>query len=121
MTFRTIPPILGLLLSFAAVLLVPAASALAADSIKAKQGKEIAERWCSSCHLVSTDQKQAGAVGTPSFMAIAAKYDGAVDVLQGFLIEPHPPMPDMALTRREIQDLIAYIASLKPASETPAE
>jgi mono/diheme cytochrome c family protein len=31
------------------------------------------------------------------------------------LTAPHPPMPPVSLTRREIQDVIAYIESLKDA------
>jgi hypothetical protein len=29
------------------------------------------------------------------------------------LLDPHPKMPDMGLSRREAEDLAAYIASLK--------
>jgi hypothetical protein len=29
-----------------------------------------------------------------------------------FLLDPHPKMPDMALTRAEAADLAAYISSL---------
>lgn len=75
-------------------------------------GKQIAQRWCSTCHIVGSDQKSAAAVGTPSFMAISKKYGGGVDSLAGFLADPHPPMPSLSLTRQEINDLIAYIGSL---------
>ncbi|XSG82263.1 MAG: c-type cytochrome, partial [Methyloligella sp. ZOD6] len=75
-------------------------------------GKQIAEQWCASCHLVGPDQETAAAVGTPSFMAISKKYGSGVDVLAGFLADPHPPMPSLSLTRQEINDLIAYIGSL---------
>jgi hypothetical protein len=30
-----------------------------------------------------------------------------------FLLDPHPKMPDMALSRSEAADLAAYIVSLK--------
>jgi len=30
-----------------------------------------------------------------------------------FLLDPHPKMPDMSLSRAEAADLAAYIASLK--------
>ncbi len=83
-------------------------------------GKQIAERWCSTCHVVGPDQKAAAAVGTPSFMAISKKYGGGVDSLAGFLADPHPPMPSLSLTRQEINDLIAYIGSLDEG-ESPAE
>jgi len=34
-------------------------------------------------------------------------------VLAAFLANPHPPMPNLSLSRRDIQDLLAYIATLK--------
>lgn len=29
------------------------------------------------------------------------------------MADPHPPMPDMSLTRSEMRDLLAYIRSLR--------
>ena len=37
----------------------------------------------------------------------------AVAKLTFFLLDPHPKMPNMQLTRTEAGDLAAYIASLK--------
>ncbi|MFD0987041.1 c-type cytochrome [Methyloligella solikamskensis] len=85
----------------------------------AVSGKQIAERWCSTCHLVGPKQETAAAVGTPSFMAISKKYGDSVDMLAGFLADPHPPMPSLSLTRQEINDLIAYIGSLDKGAEKP--
>ena len=82
-------------------------------------GKQIAERWCSTCHMVGPKQESAAAVGTPSFMAISKKYGDSVDMLSGFLADPHPPMPSLSLTRQEINDLIAYIGSLDKGEAKP--
>ena len=102
----TIASLLFVLLSAAGL----AGSAVAQDY--ADTGRAIAERWCSSCHLVSPDQS--GAVAdVPSFMSIAQRSDSEIDALEGFLADPHPPMPDMSLTRSEIRDLLAYIRSLR--------
>ena len=87
-----------------------AGSALAQGN--ADTGGAIAERWCSSCHLVSPEQTSAVA-DVPSFMSIAQRSDSELDALEGFLADPHPPMPDMSLTRNEIRDLLAYIRSLR--------
>jgi cytochrome c len=35
------------------------------------------------------------------------------DQLRAFLSHPHGAMPDLALTRAEIDDLIGYIATLR--------
>lgn len=75
-------------------------------------GGQIALRWCSTCHLVSEDQTSASA-DAPTFRSIAAKYGDESDALAAFLADPHPPMPNMSLTRREIRDLVAYIGSLQ--------
>jgi mono/diheme cytochrome c family protein len=89
-----------------AVALLPAAS-FAAD---ATNGKIISKRWCSACHLVSADQKTASA-DVPGFAAIARK-KLPQEQLRAFLMDPHPKMPDMNLTRSEIEDIVAYIRSL---------
>jgi cytochrome c len=78
----------------------------------AERGAEIAERWCSACHLVSERQEQA-TPDAPTFMSIAERSPEAIDALAGFLMDPHPPMPDLSLTRVEIRDLLAYIESLQ--------
>lgn len=74
-------------------------------------GRQIAERWCAACHIVAPQQERAADAAVPSFMAIATGADG-LEWLEGFLADPHPPMPDLSLTRQEIRDLRAYFAEL---------
>ena len=78
----------------------------------ASTGRTIAERWCASCHLIGPNQTQAMG-DAPAFANIAERSPSEVEALAGFLADPHPPMPDMSLTRQEIRDLLAYIASLR--------
>ncbi len=78
----------------------------------AKQGAVIAKRWCASCHVVAKDQTSANA-DAPSFFDIAQRRTDA-KALSNFLVDPHPPMPDMHLSRKEIDDLVTYIRSLDP-------
>ena len=91
-----------------ATTLVPTA-VLAADSVN---GELIAHRWCASCHVVAANQ-QAAASEVPPFSTIARKPDFDSGKLAFFLLNPHPKMPDMSLTRAEAGDLAAYIATLK--------
>jgi hypothetical protein len=58
--------------------------------------------------------KQTGTVpqGPPSFVVIA-KSGLDTDQLRTFLTHPHGAMPDLALTRSEIDNLILYIQSLQ--------
>jgi mono/diheme cytochrome c family protein len=82
-----------------------------ANGADANHGAELAKRWCAGCHIVAPDQSQ-GSDEVPSFASIARKPGFGADKLTYFLLDPHPKMPDMALTRREAEDLAAYIARL---------
>src|SRR6516162_807968 len=83
--------------------------ALAAD---ASNGQRLAQRWCSGCHLVSASQSTT-TDQVPPFATIAKMpgFDAAKVAL--FLLNPHPKMPDMNLSRAEAADLAAYIATLR--------
>ena len=85
------------------------AGALAAD---VSHGKALAETWCANCHLVAPEQRQASA-DVPSFASIGQQPDFNPGRLALFLLDPHPKMPNLSLTRAEAADLAAYIASLK--------
>jgi mono/diheme cytochrome c family protein len=77
-----------------------------------QNGAMLAQRWCASCHLVSKDQSKA-VDGVPSFAAIASRTSFDGERLAFFLLDPHPVMPNMTLTRNEARDLAAYIATQK--------
>ena len=74
-------------------------------------GERLAKQWCASCHIVSSDQTR-GADNVPAFAAIARMPGFTAQNIGQFLLDPHPKMPDMDLTRDEARDLGAYIASL---------
>jgi mono/diheme cytochrome c family protein len=98
------------LLGFCA-LVAAATSADMASAADAYNGGEIARRWCEPCHVVAADQR--GTTGeAPPFAFIATKPGFDVGQLSMFLLDPHPKMPNMSLTRIEAGDLAAYIASL---------
>lgn len=90
------------------------APAVAGD---AAHGKRIAERWCATCHVVTSAQTRA-MVDAPSFADVARRRADA-KALANFLVDPHPKMPDMHLSRREIDDIVAYIRSLDPRPHEP--
>jgi len=97
------------LLTCTAVGICFAASAFAADP---DNGERLAQRWCASCHVVTTQQRQASA-DAPPFATIARMPDFNTEKLAFFLLDPHPKMPNMALTRQEAADIAAYIAKLR--------
>ncbi|WP_262266377.1 c-type cytochrome [Microvirga yunnanensis] len=77
-----------------------------------ERGRQLADRWCASCHLVGPEQREASA-DVPSFASVARRDDLSEALLAAFLTNPHPPMPNMSLTRQEIADVLAYIRGLR--------
>jgi mono/diheme cytochrome c family protein len=80
----------------------------------AKTGHALAKKLCSGCHIVDSDT--AGATvpaDVPSFETIANTPGQTVETIAGRIVVPHPPMPQIQLTRLEIGDIAAYILSLR--------
>jgi mono/diheme cytochrome c family protein len=92
-----------------AAAVVDSAPSIAAD---VNHGRQVARRWCVSCHLVAVNQRQT-MTEAPPFSTIARKPDFDVNRLTAFLLEPYPRMPNMSLTRVEAADTAAYIGSLR--------
>lgn len=102
---------MGFLRAFA-VSSIAATLATSAQAGDAGRGAVIAQRWCASCHVVAREQTSANA-DAPSFFDVAQRRANRKEIAN-FLIDPHPPMPDMHLSRREIDDIVSYIRSLDP-------
>jgi mono/diheme cytochrome c family protein len=103
------------LLPLLATLAPGAASAQGAPPGDPTAGRELARRLCSSCHLVSPEQRGPVPDGVPSFMAIADRPETTADRLAGAMISPpHPAMPQPPLDRRQVRDVVAYVLSLRP-------
>jgi len=78
----------------------------------AAAGERLARQWCANCHVIDNSGPATTLPqGPPAFRIIAGHLDR--DQMRAFLSHPHGAMPDLALTRAEIEDLIAYIGSLK--------
>jgi len=84
--------------------------AFAAD---ANNGERLAHRWCAACHVVAATQRQSTTDQAPPFASIARTPGFDAGKVALFLLDPHPKMPDMGLSRTEAADLAAYIATLK--------
>ena len=87
------------------------ASATVALAGDAERGQLLAERWCLDCHVVAPDTP-GGEIG-PAFATVASREGNQADVVRAWLVDPHPPMPNMSLTMAEIDDLATYIMSLR--------
>jgi mono/diheme cytochrome c family protein len=84
-----------------------ASTALAAD---ADAGKRLAQVRCVPCHAIEPDQRRQVA-DAPPFEVIARKFNLNPELLAFSLLDPHPRM-NLTLTRRETQDIAAYITTL---------
>ncbi|MBM3527378.1 MAG: cytochrome c [Alphaproteobacteria bacterium] len=77
----------------------------------AGRGEQLAKRWCAGCHLVAPGQQRT--MEAPPFETVARSQTYTPQSLAFFLLDPHPKMPNMSLTRAEASDLAAYIVSLR--------
>lgn len=93
---------------FAVIVLAGAASVRAQGDPEV--GRELALRWCTSCHVV--DEEGHGADAGPPLPALLGDGQRTPDELRGWLAAPHPPMPDFDLSRQEIEDIVAYLQRL---------
>jgi len=87
--------------------------ALPAQAQDAGAGERIAQSWCSRCHVVDRGQQKGGNDAVPTFPSIARRASTSEASLMVFLATPHRDMPDFNLTRAEIQNVAAYILSLR--------
>ena len=76
-------------------------------------GHHLAAKLCSNCHVVDAVASGVVSADIPSFRIIARKPGQSAIAIAGAIVVPHPPMPDISLTRNEIADIAAYIMSLK--------
>jgi mono/diheme cytochrome c family protein len=97
------------ILAQVAFLTALAALPTTAPAQDAANGRQIAERWCAPCHATQTR----GSDSAMSFESIAASPAGEPARMRRFLAEPHPPMPPMQLGRGDVEDLVAYVVSLR--------
>jgi mono/diheme cytochrome c family protein len=73
-------------------------------------GRDLVRSWCTACHVV--DLEGTGADAGPALPALLAGRQRSADEIRGWLADPHPPMPNLNLSRQEIDDILAYLESL---------
>jgi mono/diheme cytochrome c family protein len=94
-------------LAFVAVLVLAANARAAGD---AEAGRKLARLWCTSCHIV--DETPRGADTAPPFPTIAERHQDRAWI-RAWITAPHPPMPNLNLSRQQIDDVVAYLDSLQ--------
>ena len=103
-------------IGFAAILLLasPVAHAGIGD---ARAGHAFALENCRQCHDVGTGRKLSSLFSAgPAFRDVANMPTTTPLSLFVFLTTSHPTMPNLVLSRKEVDDVISYILSLR----TPA-
>jgi mono/diheme cytochrome c family protein len=87
--------------------IVAAQTAFAAD---ADNGRRVAQIRCAPCHIVEPNQRREVA-DSPPFETIARKFGSNPELLAFAILDPHPRM-NLTFTRREVEDIAAYISTL---------
>jgi mono/diheme cytochrome c family protein len=106
----------------AAVLLllaVPLALAGITSKPDPVEGKALAEKLCTNCHLVGSaaQQQQPANADVPSFPEIANIEGQSAGAITARIMMPRHPMPTIPLTKAELADLAAYILSLRDGAK----
>jgi mono/diheme cytochrome c family protein len=91
-------------------LTIPITLAATAHAADVDNGRRLVEARCVSCHAIGVRERRQLSEAPP-FPSIASKFASNSELLAYALLDPHPRMNE-ALTRREAQDIAAYIATL---------
>ncbi|MEK1931211.1 MAG: c-type cytochrome [Pararhizobium sp.] len=94
---------------FGAIATVPAVQAQ-----DIRQGRQLALEVCAACHAVLAGQTQSPVAEAPSFEAVAVIPGMTAAALNVWLTaQDHPTMPNIILSQTAVQDVSAYILSLR--------
>jgi len=96
-----------------AALLAAPATALAQQVGDPRNGRRLAEAWCSQCHLIGPGASGPTSDAVPTFPSVARMASTTGMSLRAFLLTPHPRMPNIQYSREELDDIVAYILSLR--------
>ena len=75
-----------------------------------ESGRRLADIWCGSCHQVGPE---ASLRSTPSLPELARLSSTTELSLKVFLKSSHENMPNLMVSRAQIEGLVAYIMSFK--------
>lgn len=76
-------------------------------------GKQLAATWCANCHRIAPGGPGPATDIAPSFAAIAALPSTTSMSLRAYLRTPHANMPDYRLSREELDDIVAYLLTVR--------
>jgi mono/diheme cytochrome c family protein len=97
---------------FSTLAAVTAVQAQEAGDIQ--QGRELALDVCASCHAVRAGETRSYVAAAPSFQLVANTRGMTATALAFWLTaHSHPTMPMIRLSEKEVDDVSAYILSLR--------
>ena len=71
----------------------------------AQRGRDFVSRSCTTCHTLG----DAGTDGAPPLPLLKKDPQKTGAYIRGFLRAPHQPMPPLALTNQDVEDIVAYL------------
>ena len=77
------------------------------------RGHALATTVCAACHAVEATEYKSPDPLAPNFAQIANTKGMTALALRVALRSPHPVMPNLKTTERELKDIVAYIKTLK--------
>jgi mono/diheme cytochrome c family protein len=75
----------------------------------AASGQAVVGMWCASCHASGTTLNDR----IPTLSALAQKLSRSEGAIRTFLVQPHKPMPPLELSTQQIEDIIAYLRTMR--------
>ena len=99
-----------------AVLFALSSAAEAQEVGNVEAGHAYAKKVCAECHSVERGEKESPYLDLPTFQAVADSPGITERALAVWLQNPHPNMPNFILPQADMDNVIAYIMSLKSAS-----
>lgn len=109
---------LSVCLSVALALFAAApAFAQSLEKLKVADGERLAQKLCVNCHQVAPDGSGPVLSDVPGFPVVANRPGMTAEMIEAYVLSPHPAMPTIQFTRDELADMSAYIMSLRKEDE----
>jgi mono/diheme cytochrome c family protein len=96
-----------------AVFLFPL-SAFAGETGDLRAGHSFASANCGACHAIEANENKSPSLKAPSFASVANTPGMTGRALAVWLQTSHPTMPNFLVARKDRDNIIAYIMSLRP-------
>jgi cytochrome c len=98
----------------ALLLLTLARAALAAgDQSDVEAGRSLAQHWCAQCHDIRLGGRNSPNEMSPPFAELMADPSVTELAFRALLRSPHVTMPQIMFTPDQMDDITAYVFSLK--------